>query len=67
MSKTIGFRPGPAELDVLARAAEHGRSTSDAIKRGLALLDREMWWQGARADMERLAAHATKVIVADLA
>ncbi len=55
MTKTIGFRPTPAEEDILARATADGTSTSDAIRRGLALLDRELWWSHARADMERLA------------
>jgi len=55
MTKTIGFRPTPVENDILARAAADGLTTSDAIRRGLALLDRDMWWRQARADMERLA------------
>ena len=55
MTKTIGFRPTPTEDSILARAAADGLTISDAIRRGLALLDREMWWRQARADMERLA------------
>ncbi len=55
MTKTIGFRPTAAEEEILARATSRGATTSDAIRRGLALLDRELWWREARADMERLA------------
>lgn len=55
MSKTIGFRPTPAEEEVLARAAVEGTTTTEAIRRGLALLDRELWWKQAGADMRRLA------------
>jgi hypothetical protein len=55
MTKTIGFRPTPVENDILTRAAADGLTSSDAIRRGLALLDRDMWWRQARADMERLA------------
>lgn len=55
MTKTIGFRPTAAEEQILARAAADGTSTSEALRRGLALLDRELWWREAGADMRRLA------------
>lgn len=55
MKTTIGFRPNEADREILARAHEEGLTDTEAIRKALALLDRDLWWRGARSDMERLA------------
>jgi Arc/MetJ-type ribon-helix-helix transcriptional regulator len=52
MPSTIGFRPTEDDqriLDAVTQAT--GESASDALRRALRLLDREMWLRQARADM----------------
>jgi hypothetical protein len=60
MASTIGFRPTDEDqriIDAVTQAT--GESASDALRRALRLLDREMWLRQARADM---AANASEDI-----
>jgi antitoxin ParD1/3/4 len=50
-SGTIGFRPNATDGRVLA---ETGLSPTEAIRRGLRLLDHERWLDEARLDALRL-------------
>ena len=43
MGSTTGFRPTAEDERILREAARPGESTSDVIRRGLRLLEREAW------------------------
>jgi antitoxin ParD1/3/4 len=52
MPTTIGFRPTEEDqriIDVVMQMT--GESASDALRRALRLLDREIWLRQARADI----------------
>jgi len=52
MPSTIGFRPTEEDqriIDAVTQAT--GESASEALRRALRLLDREMWLRQARTDM----------------
>ena len=52
MPTTIGFRPTAEDqriIDTVTKAT--GESASDALRRALRLLDRQMWLRQARSDM----------------
>jgi antitoxin ParD1/3/4 len=51
-TETIGFRPNATDRRILA---ESGASPTEAIRRGLRLLDHERWLEQARADALRLS------------
>jgi negative regulator of replication initiation len=52
MPSTIGFRPTEEDQRIIdAVTQETGESASDALRRALRLLDREMWLRQARADI----------------
>ncbi|MER5443518.1 hypothetical protein [Streptomyces sp. NPDC002790] len=55
MASTIGFRPTAEDERIIKAAMHEGDSTSDVIRRGLRLLEREVWLAEARAAAERLA------------
>jgi antitoxin ParD1/3/4 len=52
MPSAIGFRPTEEDQRIIEAAMKMtGDSASDALRRALRLLDREMWLRQARADM----------------
>ena len=52
MPTTIGFRPTEEDQRIIDAVTQvTGESASDALRRALRLLDREMWLRQARADM----------------
>ena len=52
MPSTIGFRPTEEDQRIIdATMKLTGDSASDALRRALRLLDREIWLRQARADM----------------
>ncbi|MFJ9178857.1 hypothetical protein [Streptomyces sp. NPDC102360] len=55
MASTIGFRPTAEDERIIKAAMHEGDSTSDVIRRGLRLLEREVWLAEARTAAERLA------------
>jgi Arc/MetJ-type ribon-helix-helix transcriptional regulator len=55
MATTIGFRPSDEDRRIIETVAGEHERTSDVIRRGLRLLEREAWLTQARADAERLA------------
>jgi antitoxin ParD1/3/4 len=55
MAKTIGFRPTEEDEKIIRAAMRDNEHISDVIRRGLRLLEREVWLSRARADAERLA------------
>jgi negative regulator of replication initiation len=63
MPTTIGFRPTEEDQRIIDAVTQvTGESASDALRRALRLLDREMWLRQARADM---AANADENIAAE--
>ncbi|MGH3433379.1 MAG: hypothetical protein ACRDQB_11150 [Thermocrispum sp.] len=54
MASTLGFRPTPADEEIINAAMRSGERTSDVIRRALRLLEGEVWLERARADAERL-------------
>jgi antitoxin ParD1/3/4 len=52
MPTTIGFRPTVEDQRIIDAVTQMtGDSASDALRRALRLLDREIWLRQARADM----------------
>jgi negative regulator of replication initiation len=52
MPTTIGFRPTDEDQRIIDTVTQlTGESASDALRRALRLLDREIWLRQARADM----------------
>ncbi|MFD6176358.1 MULTISPECIES: hypothetical protein [unclassified Isoptericola] len=49
--KTVTFRPTAEDRRILDRLSSEGVNTSDAVRRGLRLLEQERWLDEARADM----------------
>lgn len=54
MTKTISFRPSEDDERIIDAAQDPGESRSDVIRRGLRLLEREVWVEQARKDTARL-------------
>ncbi|MGH3545397.1 MAG: hypothetical protein ACRDPW_05680 [Mycobacteriales bacterium] len=54
MATTIGFRPTEEDEKIISAALRNGERTSDVIRRGLRLLEREVWLAQARSDAENL-------------
>lgn len=54
MATTIGFRPTEEDEKIINAALRSGERTSDVIRRGLRLLEREVWLSQARSDAENL-------------
>ncbi|WP_277212187.1 hypothetical protein [Isoptericola croceus] len=50
---SVGFRPTAEERRILDRLHDDGVNASDALRRGLRLLEQERWLDQARADMAR--------------
>ncbi|MGW2672360.1 hypothetical protein ACWC5F_30455 [Streptomyces sp. NPDC001272] len=53
---TVGFRPTPADNEIIQAHKRPEESTSDVLRRALRALDRQRWDDQARLDMERIAA-----------
>ncbi|MGW6865911.1 hypothetical protein [Streptomyces sp. NPDC054901] len=53
---TVGFRPTPADEEIIQAHKRPEESTSDVLRRALRALDRQKWENQARQDMERIAA-----------
>lgn len=49
-TKPIGFRPNEEDQRILAERAQAGETPTDTLRRGLRLLDHELWLDRARAD-----------------
>ncbi|WP_412079402.1 hypothetical protein ACLF6K_38120 (plasmid) [Streptomyces xanthophaeus] len=53
---SVGFRPTPADNEIIQAHKRPEESTSDVLRRALRALDRQKWDEQARQDMERIAA-----------
>ncbi|MCX5079007.1 hypothetical protein OG321_42185 [Streptomyces sp. NBC_00424] len=53
---SVGFRPTPADNEIIQAHKRPEESTSDVLRRALRALDRQKWDDQARQDMERIAA-----------
>ncbi|WP_405812669.1 MULTISPECIES: hypothetical protein [unclassified Streptomyces] len=53
---SVGFRPTPADNEIIQAHKRPEESTSDVLRRALRALDRQKWDEQARRDMERIAA-----------
>lgn len=54
MTDTIGFRPTEEDKRIIEAAMEAGEHKSDVLRRGLRLLEKEVWLAKARADLDRI-------------
>jgi antitoxin ParD1/3/4 len=55
MTTTIGIRLTEEDERIVEAAKRPNEETTDVIRRALRLLDREMWFDRARPDAQRLA------------
>ncbi|MFF8265000.1 hypothetical protein [Streptomyces virginiae] len=53
---SVGFRPTPADNEIIQAHKRPEESTSDVLRRALRALDRQKWDEQARRDMERITA-----------
>ncbi|MEU9233471.1 hypothetical protein [Streptomyces subrutilus] len=53
---SVGFRPTPADNEIIQAHKRPEESTSDVLRRALRALDRQKWDEQAGRDMERIAA-----------
>ncbi|MCY0924254.1 hypothetical protein OS965_40190 [Streptomyces sp. H27-G5] len=52
---SVGFRPTPADNEIIQANKRPEENTSDVLRRALRALDRQKWDDQARQDMERIA------------